>query len=118
MATTTSTPGLDGAIKTLSDMVKDTLAALQSSGTLAVKLASFSNLFTDFIAEVPLFANLKTEVSGLLPADYGRLAAEVATDAGLSSQHAINIVNAFLKLINDGAVTDVVSLVKAIETKV
>jgi hypothetical protein len=118
MATTTSTPGLDGAIKALSDLVKDTLAAIQSSGTLAVKLAAFSNLFTDFITEAPLLAGLKTEVSGLLPADYGRLAGEVATDAALSSAHAVNIVNAFLKLINDGAISDVVGLINAIETKV
>lgn len=102
---------LKAVIKILADVGLDSVKAYGDSGA-AAKLGDFSNVLPDVMALIPQISQVS--IAGLQPEDYVSLAEQLVADLAISNQHAQNIVNASLKLIQD-MIPDVEALIAAIK---
>lgn len=104
------------AIAVLTDGFKDLEASLKSGQSIADRVMDFQNLVPDAIAEAQSggLQELKDEIAALQPSDYVSLAGVLVADLGIKNDHALNIVNASLKLLSDAA-GDVMPLMQAIK---
>lgn len=106
---------LKAAIKLIADAGNDVVKSL-SDTTAAAKLAEFQNLITDLMTLVPQIGQIS--LSGLAPADYAALLAELAVDLAIPQAHTAAIVNTSIKLLEDIATViypDVTALIAAIQ---
>lgn len=91
---------LKAAIKLVADAVSDGIKA-SGDATTPAKLADFQNLIPDVLNLIPQIGQIS--LSGLAPADYAALLAELAVDLAIPQAHTAAIVNASIKLLQDVA---------------
>lgn len=106
---------LKAAIKLVADAVSDGIKA-SGDATTPAKLADFQNLIPDVLNLIPQIGQIS--LSGLAPADYAALLAELAVDLAIPQAHTAAIVNASIKLLQDVAtiiVPDIESVLAAVQ---